>query len=136
MVEGSLKAAAQTAAFWIAVHLLLLLALSILAHRQRRRRDALARDDGAEAIARSVYAFTAAGGYIPAGLVGLVGLAAAGATPLSIDIAASLLFAGRVTHAWGTSRVAGPSLLSSIGMLLTWLAYVFEGTALFLFAIA
>jgi uncharacterized membrane protein YecN with MAPEG domain len=46
-----------------------------------------------------------------------------------------LLFAGRLLHGFGLSRSGGSSFARSIGVTLTWLAYVFASAALLFYAI-
>jgi uncharacterized membrane protein YecN with MAPEG domain len=45
-----------------------------------------------------------------------------------------ILFAGRVLHAVGLSGSGGATFPRAIGMLLTWIAYVFLGAALLFYA--
>lgn len=115
----------HAAALWVGLHLLLLLVLSALVVRQRQKHKILLGDEGIPQVAQAVRAFGNATEYIPAGLAGLIVLDLAGAAPLLVHIAGALLLVGRVTHAVGLSTSAGSSVARSIGMTLTWLAYVF-----------
>lgn len=115
----------HAAALWVGLHLLLMLVLSALVVRQRQKHKILFGDEGIPEVAQAVRAFGNASEYIPAGLAGLIVLDVAGASPLLVHIAGALLFAGRVTHAVGLSTSGGVSVARSIGMTLTWLAYVF-----------
>jgi uncharacterized membrane protein YecN with MAPEG domain len=133
--DFALHAAAQAAGFWAAVHLLLLLLLSLLVVRQRQKHAVLLGDEGIPQLTQAIRAFGNATEYVPAGVLGLIALAAMKAPPLSIHLAGSLLLYGRVTHAVAISRSGGSSILRSAGMLLTWLAYIFEAVALLIFAI-
>jgi len=117
--------AGHAAALWVGLHLLLMLVLSALVVRQRQKHKILLGDEGIPQVAQAVRAFGNATEYIPAGLAGLIVLEVAGASPLLVHIAGALLFAGRVTHAVGLSSSGGASVARSIGMTLTWLAYVF-----------
>ena len=117
--------AGHAAALWVGLHLLLLLVLSALVVRQRQKHKILLGDEGIPDLAQAVRAFGNASEYIPAGLAGLIVLDLAGASPLLVHIAGALLFVGRVTHAVGLSSSGGASVARSIGMTLTWLAYVF-----------
>jgi len=131
-----LHAAAQAAGLWTALHLLLLLVLSLLVVRQRQRHAVLLGDEGIPQLTQAVRAFGNATEYAPAGVLGLIALAAMKAPPLSINLAGVILFGGRVMHAVAISRSGGSSLLRSAGMLFTWLAYIYEAAALLIFAIA
>lgn len=115
----------HAAALWVGLHLLLLLVLSALVVRQRQKHKILLGDEGIPQVAQAVRAFGNATEYIPAGLTGLIVLDLAGASPLLVHIAGAMLLIGRVTHAVGVSTSAGASVARSVGMTLTWLAYVF-----------
>ncbi len=115
----------HAASLWVGLHLLLLLVLSALVVRQRQKHKILLGDEGVPQVAQAVRAFGNATEYVPAGLIGLVVLDLAGAAALLVHIAGAILFAGRVTHAVGLSTSGGASIARSIGMTLTWLAYVF-----------
>jgi len=126
---------AHAAALWVGVHLLLLLVLSILVVRQRRRHRVELGDGGVEELARAIRAFGNAAEYIPAGLIAIAVLAVVGAHQLAIHVTGVLLFAGRVIHAFGLSNSASASPPRAVGMLATWIAYVFAGVALVFYAI-
>ena len=59
-----------------------------------------------------------------------------GAAPLSIHIVGLILFAGRLLHAFALSNSGGTSMARAIGIVLTWVAYVFAAVALLFNAIA
>ena len=67
-------------------------------------------------------------------LVAVCALAVAGAPPLVIHLGGVALFLGRVIHAVALSRSTGSSMARSIGMLATWVAYIFIGSCLLVFA--
>lgn len=115
----------HAASLWVGLHLLLLLVLSALVVRQRQKHKILLGDEGVPQVAQAVRAFGNATEYVPAGLAGLIVLDLAGAAPLLVHIGGAILFVGRVTHAVGLSSSGGVSIARSIGMTLTWLAYVF-----------
>ena len=69
-------------------------------------------------------------------MIGIAVLAQVGAPPLAVHLTGLLLFAGRVLHAFGLSRSGGASFARSIGVTMTWLAYVFASVALLFYAIA
>jgi len=125
----------HAAALWVGLHIFLLLTLSALVVRQRRRHHVELGDGGVPELERAIRAFGNAAEYAPAGLIALVVLAAVGAHPTTIHIAGLLLFAGRVVHAVGLSNSSGASLPRAMGMIATWLAYVFAGVALVFYAI-
>ena len=83
----------------------------------------------------STSAFGNAAEYAPAGIGGLVALAAVRAPPAAPHNAGGVLFTGRVIPAVALSRSGETSILGSAGMLLTWVAYIFEVVALIIFAL-
>lgn len=126
----------HAAALWVGLHLILLLVLSLLVVRQRRRHDVALGDGGVPELARAIRAFGNATEYVPAALVGIAVLALVDAPPLAIHLTGFLLFAGRVLHGFGLSRSGEASLFRAIGVTMTWLAYVFASVALLFYAIA
>jgi len=46
------------------------------------------------------------------------------------------VFAGRVLHGFGLSTSGGASLPRTVGVIFTWVAYVFAGVALLFYSIA
>ena len=128
--------AAQAAGLWSAMQLLVLLVLSLLVVRQRQKHSVLLGDEGIPQLAQAIRAFGNAAEYAPAGIAGLIALAAVGAPAAAVHIAGAFLLVGRVAHAVALSRSGGSSLLRSAGMLLTWVSYIFEIVALLIFAVA
>lgn len=128
--------AAPAAALWSALLVILMLVLSILVVRQRRQQKVAAGHGDRPALEAAIRAFGNASEYIPAGIGALAVLAVAGASPVVVHMVGGFLFAGRLIHALGLSRTTGLSRGRVIGMMLTWLAYVFAAVALLLYAIA
>lgn len=128
--------AGHAAALWVGLHLLLLLTLSALVVSQRRRRQVALGDGGVPELIQAIRAFGNASEYIPAGLVALLTLAVVGAPPIAVHLTGGVLFVGRLLHAVGLSRSGGASLGRVGGMVLTWLAWVFAGAMLLVYAIA
>jgi uncharacterized protein len=126
----------HAAALWTGLHLLLLLVLSLLVVRQRQRHKIALGDEGIPELAQAIRAFGNATEYVPAALVGLVVLALVEAPPLAVHLTGFLLFAGRVLHAFGLSRSGGATFPRALGILFTWVAYVFASVALLFYAIA
>ena len=93
------QASAHAAALWTGLHLILLLVLSVLVTRQRRKHHVEIGDGGVPALNQAIRAFGNAAEYVPAALVGLGVLALVGAMPLLIHPIGFLLFAGRLMHA-------------------------------------
>ena len=125
----------HAAALWVGLHLILLLALSLLVVRQRRRHKVALGDGGVPELAQAIRAFGNATEYVPAAMIGIAVLALVQAPPLAIHLIGVLLFAGRLLHGFGLSRSGGSSFARSIGVTLTWLAYVFASAALLFYAI-
>lgn len=128
-------AAAHAAALWAGLCLILLLVLSVLVTRQRRKHDVVIGDGGVPALIQAIRAFGNATEYVPAALAGLGLLALVGAPPLLIHPIGLILFVGRVLHAVGLSRSTGASWPRVSGVLATWIAYVAIAAALLFYAI-
>lgn len=129
------QSSAHAAALWTGLHLILLLVLSVLVTRQRRKHHIEIGDGGVPALNQAIRAFGNAAEYVPAALIGLGILALAGAMPLLIHPIGFLLFAGRVMHAAGLSRSTGVSWLRTAGVLATWIAYVSLAAGLLFYAV-
>ena len=127
--------AANAAALWTGLGLLLLLALSLLVVRQRQKHHIVTGDGGIDELARAIRAQGNATEYLPAGLAGLAVLALAGAPALIIHLAGAILLISRVVHAVGLTLTLQNSLLRNIGMTATWIAYIFMGVALLVFSL-
>jgi uncharacterized membrane protein YecN with MAPEG domain len=128
-------ASAHAAALWAGLCLILLLVLSVLVTRQRRKHHIEAGDGGVPALNQAIRAFGNATEYIPAALVGLGLLALVGAPPLLIHPIGATLFVGRLLHAFGLSRSTGTSWPRAAGALATWISYVATAAALLFYAI-
>jgi len=127
---------AHAAALWAGLHLILLLVLSVLVTRQRRRHRVETGDGGVPALAQAIRAFGNATEYIPAGLAVLALFAVLDAAPLATHMVGLFLFVGRVIHAVGLSRSGEATLPRAAGVVLTWLAFVFAAVGLLFYAIA
>lgn len=128
-------AAAHAAALWAGLCLILLLVLSVLVTRQRRKHHVAIGDGGVPSLIQAIRAFGNATEYVPAALAGLGLLALAGAPPLLIHPIGLILFVGRILHAVGLSRSSGTSWPRVSGVLATWIAYVAIAAALLFYAI-
>ena len=126
---------ANAAALWVGLHIFVLLILSLLVVRQRQKHKVALGDEGIAELAQAIRAFGNAAEYVPAAMVGLAVLAMVNAPILAIHITGFLLFAGRVLHGIGLSASGGATFPRAIGILLTWVAYVFMGVALLFYAI-
>ena len=126
---------AQAVALWAGLHMILLVVLSVLVVRQRRVNKVAFGDGGSPELAQAIRAFGNAAEYTPTGLVALAVLAMAGGPPLLLHVIGLALFGGRVAHALGLSRSSGTSTPRSVGILMTWSAYVAAAAALLFFAI-
>ncbi|HEY3948994.1 MAPEG family protein [Phenylobacterium sp.] len=126
---------AHAAALWVGLHLILLLVLSVLVVRQRRKHQVVLGDADIPELTQAVRAFGNATEYVPAGLVAVAVLAVAGAQPIVVHAVGLVLFAGRVAHAIGLSRSGGSSILRSAGATATWVAYILGAVALLFYAI-
>jgi uncharacterized membrane protein YecN with MAPEG domain len=127
--------AAQAAALWTGLLLILLLVLATRVTRMRRKHRVAEGDGGAPELVGAIRAFGNATEYVPALIAALAVLAIANANGLLVHIAGGAMFAGRLFHAIGLSRTAGVSMGRSIGTLITWITYVFTAVALLVYAI-
>jgi uncharacterized membrane protein YecN with MAPEG domain len=128
-------ASAHAAALWSAGLIIVLLVLSLLVVRQRVKHKVLIGDDGIPELVRAVRAFGNAAEYAPAGVAALAVLALVQAPLLVLHVAGLALVAGRVSHAVGLSNSGGQSIGRGVGMLLTWLAYIFIAVILLIYAV-
>lgn len=126
----------HAAALWVGLHVFLMLTLSLLVVRQRQKHKVALGDEGIPELARAIRAFGNASEYVPTGLAAIAVLAIVDAPPLAIHVAGFVLFAGRVVHAVGLSNSGGASIPRALGIVATWLAYIFVGVALLFYAIA
>jgi uncharacterized protein len=130
-----LRASVQAAALWAGLHVVLLLVLSVLVTRQRRKHRVEIGDGGVAALQQAIRAFGNASEYVPSALVGLAVLALAGALPMVIHPIGAVLFAGRLLHAVALSRSTEATRLRAAGALATWVSYVAIAAALLFYAI-
>ncbi|ACG76934.1 glutathione S-transferase [Phenylobacterium zucineum HLK1] len=130
-----LTPAAHAAALWAGLHLVLLLVLSVLVTRQRRKHGVALGDGGVPELERAIRAFGNATEYVPTALIGLAILALAGAPPLLVHLIGFVLFAGRGLHAVGLSRSGEATLPRAAGVLATWIAYIAAAAALLFYAV-
>ncbi len=128
-------ASAHAAALWAGLNLILLLVLSVLVTRQRRKHKVEIGDGGVPALQQAIRAFGNATEYIPAALAGLALLAIVNAPPMLIHPIGLVLFAGRAVHAVGLSRSTEATLPRAIGVLATWISYIALAAALLFYAI-
>ncbi|WP_340645461.1 MAPEG family protein [Phenylobacterium sp.] len=126
----------NAAALWVGLHVFLMLTLSLLVVRLRQKHKVALGDEGIPELARAIRAFGNASEYIPTALMAIVVLAVVEAPPLAIHVAGFVLFSGRLIHAVGLSNSGGASIPRAIGMVATWIAYIFMGVALLFYAIA
>jgi hypothetical protein len=129
-------ASAHAAALWAGLLILLMLVLSLLVVRQRAKHEVMLGDDGVPELARASRAFGNAAEYAPAGIAALAVLALVQAPPLVLHNVGATQFVGRVAHAIGLSLTGGPSPGRVVGMIATWLAFIFAGVALLFYAIS
>lgn len=133
---GALTVAAQAAALWTGLSLILLVILSSLVVRRRRRHLVAFGDGGVPELTQAMRAFGNAAEYLPVGLIGLVVLAVAGAPAYVIHILGVTLFLSRVIHAAGLILLPGSSVGRVAGMTLTWLALIVTAIVLIAYAVA
>jgi uncharacterized membrane protein YecN with MAPEG domain len=128
-------ASAHAAALWAGLHLILLLVLSVLVTRQRRKHKVEIGDGGVPALNQAIRAFGNATEYVPSALAGLALLAIVNAPPMLIHPIGGILLASRVVHAFGLSRSTGATMPRALGVLGTWISYIAMAAALLFYAI-
>jgi uncharacterized membrane protein YecN with MAPEG domain len=125
----------HAAALWTGLHLLLLVALSAQVVRLRRAHRIALGDGDVPALTHAIRAFGNATEYVPAGLAAVALMAVLGVHPAVVHVTGGVLFIGRLSHAVGLSRSGEASPLRAAGVTLTWLAYLFAGAALLVYAV-
>ena len=127
--------AGRAAALWAGLNLVVLLVLSGLVVRERRRHGVAIGDAGVPELLRAQRAFGNAVEYVAPGLGALAVLAVAGAPAAAVHMIGGGLFAGRVAHGAALSLNAGPSLGRTVGMGLTWTALIAAAAVLLVYGI-
>lgn len=126
----------HAAALWVGLNLILLMILSGLVVRLRQKHKIALGDGGVPELAQAVRTFGNATEYVPTGMAALAVMAVVAAPPAAIHIVGFLLLAGRVIHAVGLFNTGGASIPRAIGIVLTWLGYLFAAVVLLIYAIA
>jgi uncharacterized membrane protein YecN with MAPEG domain len=127
--------AGKAAALWAGLHLLVLLVLSGLVVRERRRHGVVIGDAGVPELLRAQRAFGNAVEYVSPGLGALAVLAVAGAPAAVVHVIGGCLFLGRVVHGVALSLSASSSIGRTLGMVLTWTALIAAAVALLLYGL-
>jgi uncharacterized membrane protein YecN with MAPEG domain len=118
--------AAQAAALWSGLLILLLGVLSIRVILARRKHRILLGDGGASQITLPGRVFGNAAEYVPVGVGALALLAMLGMPVMAVHAVGGVLFAGRLIHAAGLSDKK-PTLGRVLGMALTYIALFTAG---------
>jgi uncharacterized membrane protein YecN with MAPEG domain len=127
--------AGRAAALWAGLHLVVLLALSGLVVRERRRHGVVIGDAGVPELLRAQRAFGNAVEYVAPGIGALAVLVLAGAPALAVHAIGACLFLGRVAHGVSLSLTGGASLGRTAGMVLTWTALIAAAAALLVYGL-
>ena len=106
---------------YVALGVLLVLALSARVIWLRNARKVALGDGGLPELARAIRAHANAVEYLPLGLLMLLVIELDGARAEWLHLAGITLLAGRSLHAWGLSRRSGRSFGRALGIVLTWL---------------
>ncbi|MGV3580489.1 MAPEG family protein [Brevundimonas sp.] len=115
--------AAQAAALWSGLLILLLVILSVRVVLQRQKHRVVLGDGGNADLTLAGRVFGNAAEYIPVGIAALAVLTLLGLPAYAIHGVGGVLFIGRVLHATGlTAGKPTPGRL--IGMILTYLALI------------
>jgi uncharacterized membrane protein YecN with MAPEG domain len=121
----------EIAALYIGVNILILLVLSYVVVRGRRTHKIALGDGKNRDVERAIRAHGNAAEYIPAALVGILGLALLNpAAPVWLIHASGILLTlGRIIHGVGLN-LSAVNLGRTLGVALTWLAYLLIGGGL------
>jgi len=110
-------------AFYAAANGFIMLVLGMLVVRARVKTRTPLGDGGRPDMARPLRAHANNTETVPMALLMMWALLPLGASAWLLHAAGVPLTLGRLLHAVGLSRDAGPSTLRLIGMVLTWIAY-------------
>ncbi len=120
----------QIIALYVALHLLLLLALAMRVGNQRGASKVSLGDGGDPDLLARVRAHGNFTETAPFAIIGLMALAMMNAHPIALHVFGAGFFIGRILHAHGMNQKDALGKGRSLGMLLT--ALVFLGEALYL----
>ncbi|WP_409020231.1 MAPEG family protein [Brevundimonas vesicularis] len=120
----------QATTLWGGLLILLVLALSTLVVRRRRRFQIAFGDGGHEPLRDAIRAFGNATEYVPIGICALILLAFLGVPPWLIHGVGGVMFTGRCIHGLGMIYQTDPSFGRVVGMLLTWLSLLMAAVVL------
>ncbi len=120
----------QIIALYVALHLLLLLALAVRVGKQRETSKVSLGDGGDESLLSRIRAHANFTETAPFAIIGLIALAMMNAHPIALHIFGAGFFIGRILHAHGMDQKDALGKGRVLGMVLT--ALVFLGEALYL----
>lgn len=135
LFAATFQDSARAAALWGGLLVLLLITLSGLVVRQRRRLRIGYGDGDAPELMGASRAFGNAAEYVPAGMAALVLMALVGAAPWVIHVTGAVFVLGRAIHAWGLSRSVGATRARVFGMILTYVALLVGAVILLAYAV-
>lgn len=124
----------EAVALYVGLNILILMVLIYLVIAQRRKHKVALGDGGQTSLIRAIRAHANAVEVMPMALVGLLALAGAGASAITIHILGIMLTLGRALHGYGLYNNEGTSFGRMAGMLLSLLALVGVGIACLLSA--
>jgi uncharacterized protein len=119
----------EAAALYVGLNILVLIALTFLVIRQRRKHKCAIGDGGHKSLMLAIRAHANAVEVMPMALIGLVALASVGASAWVIHLLGSALTVGRILHAYGLSNSEGTSFGRMAGMLVSISALLGTGIA-------
>lgn len=122
--------AAEAAALWSGLLIVLLVVLSARVAAGRRRNRVLHGDGGLPEMTMAVRIFGNAAEYIPAGIGALALLALVGASAPVIHAVGAALLVGRLAHPFGMKPTGGVRAGRLVGMSLTWIALLGAAVAM------
>ena len=134
-MDTVISPAGHAAALWSGLLVLLILILSVLVVRQRRKHRIMIGDGGVVEVQQAVRAFGNAAEYAPVAIGALAVLALVGAKPIVVHALGLLFLVGRLVHAWGISRNLGTTWGRAGGTMLTWVAFLVAGALLIFYSV-
>ncbi|MGF1461980.1 MAG: MAPEG family protein [Maricaulaceae bacterium] len=116
--------AVEAAAFYIGLHLIVLVVLAARVSLARTKHQVALGDGGQDSVERRIRAHGNATEFVPAALVGLGAMAGLGAPAIAIHALGGTLLVGRLLHAWGLAKGRGRTFGRFVGTILTITVYV------------
>ncbi len=116
----------EIVAFYVAIHILILMALSYYVVSKRNSQEVSLGDGNDEIMQRAIRVQGNFTEYVPMALLGLLALAWLQAPVWALHAVGGVLTLARIMHATGLAKSAGRTIGRFWGTFLTWLTLLFE----------